>query len=77
MSKITVDLEDIDLNKWKWLRKVSGLDQDTINYYRKLASKNEVLMFEMLDEDAFNIYIPEGVGTTSGTVYRRTVKGER
>lgn len=60
MSKITVDLEDIDLNKWKWLRKVSGLDQDTINYYRKLASKNEVLMVEMLDEDAFNIYIPEG-----------------
>ena len=61
MSKYTVDLDDIDLDKWKWLRKVSGLDQDTINYYRKLASKNEVLMVEMLDEDAFNIYIPEGV----------------
>lgn len=58
MSNI-VDLEDVDLNKWKWLRKISAADQEAVNHYRKLASINEVMMIKLPYEDSFNIYIAE------------------
>lgn len=49
---------EINLDEWKWLRKVSGLDTDGMTHYKEQARKNEVLIVAIQGEDAYNIYIP-------------------
>lgn len=51
--------EEINLDNWKWLRKISGLDTDTFAHYAKLAAKNEALIVPIYGQDAYNIYVPE------------------
>jgi hypothetical protein len=48
--------DEIDLNKWKWLREISGNDTEATEYYVELARKNEVFMVKIFNKDAYNIY---------------------
>lgn len=55
----------VNLDEWKWLREVEGLDWDTIDYYRAEAKRSEALIVPIPGQDAFNIYVPEQVPDTS------------
>lgn len=51
-------MNEINLDDWKWLRKISGNDVEAVRHYKELARKNEVLMVEIYGEYNYNIYIP-------------------
>jgi transketolase len=51
--------KEIDLNKWKWLRKIDGNDRESFNHYLSLANKNEAMIVEINGEYAYNVYTPE------------------
>lgn len=52
-------MTEINLDEWRWLRVISGLFTDTVDHYKELARKNEVLMVKIHNRDAYNIYVPE------------------
>ena len=50
---------EVNLDKWRWLREVSGLSTETIADYKELERKNEALVVPIFGKDAFNIDLPE------------------
>ena len=50
---------DINLDDWSWLRKISGLDTEAVEYYKEQDAHNGALMIRLPNEDAFNIYLPK------------------
>jgi Fic family protein len=52
-------MNEINLDDWRWLREISGLDTEAHEHYLELARKNEALVVGIIGKDAYNIYIPE------------------
>ena len=50
--------EEVNLNRWKWLREISKLETEMVEQYKRQAQKNEVLMVDVYGRDSYNIYVP-------------------